>query len=122
MTMFFSDISDCELVKASQLVEELECTYLSDVELVSAASQNVEDTLKVSGENETLFWLQPIFGSIRYDTRYYFNVRSKADISQLNLPHGTVILLPNKRRCMLAMISLICVLLFRLLTACFSFY
>ena len=23
-----------------------------------------------------------------YDTRYYFNVRSKADISQLNLPHG----------------------------------
>ena len=27
--------------------------------------------------------------SSRYDTRYYFNVRSKADISQLNLPHGT---------------------------------
>jgi len=25
---------------------------------------------------------------LRYDTRYYFNVRSKADISQLNLPHG----------------------------------
>ena len=25
---------------------------------------------------------------IRYDTRSYFNVRSKADISQLNLPHG----------------------------------
>ena len=24
---------------------------------------------------------------IRYDTRCYFNVRSKADISQLNLPH-----------------------------------
>jgi len=59
----FSDISDCELVEASQLVEELECSYLSDVELVSAVSQNVEDTLKVSGENETLFWLQPSFGS-----------------------------------------------------------
>ena len=28
--------------------------------------------------------------TIRYDTRCYFNVRSKADISQLNLPHGTV--------------------------------
>ena len=27
---------------------------------------------------------------IRYDTRCYFNVRSKADISQLNLPHGTM--------------------------------
>jgi len=44
-------------------VEELECSYLSDVELVSAASQNVEDTLKVSGENKTLFWLQPSIGS-----------------------------------------------------------
>ena len=27
--------------------------------------------------------------TIRYATRCYFNVRSKADISQLNLPHGT---------------------------------
>jgi len=26
--------------------------------------------------------------TIRYDTRCYFNVRSKAGISQLNLPHG----------------------------------
>jgi len=25
---------------------------------------------------------------VKYDTRCYFNVRSKADISQLNLPHG----------------------------------
>jgi len=25
---------------------------------------------------------------IRYDTRCYFNVRSKANMSQLNLPHG----------------------------------
>jgi len=24
----------------------------------------------------------------QYDTRCYFNVRSKADMSQLNLPHG----------------------------------
>jgi len=24
----------------------------------------------------------------RYDTRCYFNVRSKADMSRLNLPHG----------------------------------
>jgi len=29
------------------------------------------------------------FITIRYDTRCYFNVRSKADMSQLNLPHGT---------------------------------
>jgi len=26
--------------------------------------------------------------TIRYDTRCYFNVRSKADISRLNLAHG----------------------------------
>jgi len=26
---------------------------------------------------------------MRYDARCYFNVRSKADMSQLNLPHGT---------------------------------
>jgi len=31
----------------------------------------------------------PCIYYIRYDTRNYFNVRSKADISQLNLPHGT---------------------------------
>jgi len=27
------------------------------------------------------------YDTIRYDTRCYFNVRSKADISRLNLPH-----------------------------------
>jgi len=25
---------------------------------------------------------------MRYDTRCYFNVRSKADMNRLNLPHG----------------------------------
>ena len=29
------------------------------------------------------------YDTIRYDTRCYFNVRSKVNISQLNLPHGT---------------------------------
>ena len=29
------------------------------------------------------------FCHFSYNTRCYFNVRSKADISQLNLPHGT---------------------------------
>ena len=40
---------------------------------------------------ESLVGLLPsqLGGTIRYDTRCYFNVRSKADISQLNLPHGT---------------------------------
>ena len=31
----------------------------------------------------------PLLPRLRlYDTRCYFNVRSKADMSQLNLPHG----------------------------------
>ena len=30
-----------------------------------------------------------VLSLLRYDTRCYFNVRSKADMSQLNLPHGT---------------------------------
>ena len=33
--------------------------------------------------------LNRIPSTIRYDTRCYFNVRSKANTSQLNLPHGT---------------------------------
>ena len=31
------------------------------------------------------------WSTIRYDTRCYFNVRSKADMSQLNLPHSVLI-------------------------------
>jgi len=38
-----------------------------------------------NGSADSLSELQ----SSEYDTRCYFNVRSKADISQLNLPHGT---------------------------------
>jgi len=30
-----------------------------------------------------------LYDTIRYDTRCSFNVQSKADMSQLNLPHGT---------------------------------
>jgi len=29
-----------------------------------------------------------VYDTIRYDTRCYFNVHSKADMSPLNLPHG----------------------------------
>jgi len=37
----------------------------------------------------TKYGQRTLLCSIRYDTRCYFNVRSKADISQLNQPHGT---------------------------------
>ena len=49
--------------------------------------RNTKVTL--SENNTTTTVLRPLSVTIRYDTRYYFNVRSKADISQLNLPHGT---------------------------------
>ena len=32
--------------------------------------------------------LENTIRSIRYDTRCYINVRSKADMNRLNLPHG----------------------------------
>ena len=32
--------------------------------------------------------IRPVKNRVQYDTRCYFNVRSKAEISQLNLPHG----------------------------------
>jgi len=34
-------------------------------------------------------FLYVLAGTIRYDTRCYVNVRTKANMSQLNLPHGT---------------------------------
>ena len=36
--------------------------------------------------------------TIRYGTRCYFKMRSKADVSQLNLPHGTKKLESGKRK------------------------
>jgi len=45
----------------------------------------------------TLLLFAVLLYCIRYDTRCYFNVRSKADMSQLNLPHGMcVFVLINK--------------------------
>ena len=40
--------------------------------------------MKGKGTTDAIF-----MATIPYDTRCYFNVRSKANISQLNLPHGT---------------------------------
>ena len=37
--------------------------------------------------------------TIRYDTRCYFNVRSKADMSRLNQPHG------NDNKCLILPIN-----------------
>ena len=42
--------------------------------------------------------IQQIIISIRYDTRSYFNVHSKADRSRLNLPHGTKLKMRDKEK------------------------
>ena len=51
-----------------------------DLYVTAASSRSVQGRQAKVTNNDT----------IRYDTRCYFNVRSKADMSQLNLPHGQV--------------------------------
>jgi len=51
-------------------------------------------TVETSVNNHVDIWVRShfirnLYDTIRYDTRRYFNVRSKANMSQLNLPHGT---------------------------------
>ena len=45
-------------------------------------------TLTLDNVSESASWRPQDTGTIRYDTRCYFNVRSKADMNRLNLPHG----------------------------------
>ena len=42
----------------------------------------------IGNESVPKIILNDTMNTIRYDTRCYFNVLSKAGISQLNLPHG----------------------------------
>ena len=60
------------------------------------SSEKNESVAKVRGPNKVgphdLDWYRRAAASTQYNTIYmrcYFNVRSKADMSQLNLPHGT---------------------------------
>ena len=39
-----------------------------------------------------IWYMLTVWLTIRYDMRCYFNVSSKADISQLNLPHGGLVI------------------------------
>ena len=41
-------------------------------------------------QNETEVYLLNLKNDIRYDMRCYFNVYSKANMSQFNLPHGNI--------------------------------
>jgi len=48
-----------------------------------------EEKRRIKSITDTIRYDTVQYGTIRYDTVWYFNVCSKADISQLNLPHGT---------------------------------
>ena len=64
---------------------------------VSHADRHRDTTQQPRGTLTTSAYSGEVFGvhnfkiscTIRYDTRCYINVRSKANMSQLNLPHGT---------------------------------
>jgi len=58
-------------------------------ELAPVTAEEVERMIGSSPNKSFQLDPAPPWLTIRYDTRCYFNVRSKADISQLNLPHGT---------------------------------
>jgi len=58
-------------------------TTLVVVVVDSAAVEFVDDTYMHMTVDESRY------DTIRHDTICYFNVRSKANMSQLNLPHGT---------------------------------
>ena len=70
----------------------------SVVGLFSSTELHAADVSALLGRSDDLHWTQErhklalllpsqLHLPIRYDTRCYFNVRSKADIGQLNLPH-----------------------------------
>jgi len=48
----------------------------------------VTNILLTPGVRTSVLLEELFLTNVRYDTRCYFNVRSKADMSQLNLLHG----------------------------------
>ena len=50
-----------------------------------------EESIRPGQWFESVFYASshPVAGAVRYNTRCYFNVRRKADVSQLNLPCRT---------------------------------
>ena len=62
------------------------CSYLTPTRRECLASRSLVVTGHAQRriENHLRLMLQ-----LRYDTRCYFTMRSKTDMSQLNLPHGT---------------------------------
>jgi len=74
---------------------EITAADLSDKGLAVSWRPGEQDATVASTSRSVRMWIlyrplqQTATTVIRYDTRCYFNVHSKADISQLNLPNGT---------------------------------
>ena len=60
-------------------------TYIHTWEALGVISASNTETDRLTDHGTAVIR----YDTIRYVTRCRFNVRSKADISQLNLPHGT---------------------------------
>jgi len=60
-----------------------------DTQMTRKHTVTITVAVEVKAGNVFTQMLHVNTNTIRYDTRCYFNVRSKADISQLNILHGT---------------------------------
>ena len=65
---------------------EYKPTFHTDAE---TAMLDIPDILFITDSLISLHATVQFHDTIRYDTRCYINVRSKANMSQLNLPHAT---------------------------------
>ena len=65
-------------------IDELKHDHFESVAVFVRRMSTVRLCQKQMTQNDNLIR----YDTIRYDRRCNFNVRSKADISQLNLPHG----------------------------------
>ena len=98
------DMSDTELAAKDMSVAAKDMSGTSDpyVKVMLLPDKKRKLTTNIKRKNLNPRWNETFafegtslrrslknYDTIRYDTRRYFNVRSNADISQLNLPHGT---------------------------------
>ena len=88
----------CPSCHPTNSVKALKANVASEKHINPVSSFWINSTVFLAGLSLNVCVLPPyernhytsvLYDTIRYDTRCYFNLRSKADISQLNLPHGT---------------------------------
>ena len=79
----------CHVMKSH--VKNITHTEIQGLHSLASSGRLINTCLWISNCYLVSLTLYIPYATVRYDTRCYFNVRSKADISQLNLglPHGT---------------------------------